>query len=138
MLNCLVKNTGIFSNPYRLHQLAIYPVKRVVMETHSLAQGISSLNWDNAHVRQLPNRVFMTMVDNDAYTESIAKNPFNLKHSNASQVSVYLNGEKPGPPLKLSFTDNQYIYGYRSLFAIVGRIDMDNGLDITGVDYKSG
>ena len=80
----------------------------------------------------------MTMVDNDAYIESIAKNPFNLKHSNSSQVSVYLNGEKPGPPLKLSFTDNQYIYGYRSLFAIVGQIDMDNGLDITGVDYKSG
>ena len=80
----------------------------------------------------------MTIVDNDAYTESIAKNPFNFKHFNAPQVVIYLNKEWPGAPLKLNFTDGQYIYGYRSLFATVGRIDMDNGLDITRVDYKSG
>ena len=43
-----------------------------------------------------------------------------------------------GPPLKLNFTDNQYTDGYRSLFATTGQIDMDNGLDITRVDYKSG
>ena len=60
------------------------------------------------------------MVDNDAHTGSIVKNPFNLKHFNASQVDIYLNGEMPGPPLKLNFTDNQYIDGYRSLFATAG------------------
>ena len=51
---------------------------------------------------------------------------------------IYLNKEWPGAPLKLNFTDNQYIDGYRSLFATAGRIDMDNGLDITRVDYKFG
>ena len=43
----------------------------------------------------------------------------------------------PGLALKVNFTDNQYIDGYRSLFATGGRIDMDNGLDITTADYKS-
>ena len=80
----------------------------------------------------------MAVVDNDAYTGSIAKNSFNFKHLNASQVPIYLNGEMPGPPLKLNFTDNRHIDGYRSLFATAGRIDMDNGLDIMRVDYKSG
>ena len=42
---------------------------------------------------QLPNRVFMAMVDNDAYTGSIAKNPFNFKHFSTSQVTIYLNWE---------------------------------------------
>ena len=42
------------------------------------------------------------------------------------------------PPLKLKFVDNHYIDIYRSLFATAGRIDMDNGLDITRSDYKSG
>ena len=42
----------------------------------------------------------------------------------------------PAPPLKLNFADNQYIDRYRSLFATAGRIDMENGLDITGADYK--
>ena len=31
-----------------------------------------------------------------------------------------------------------FIDGYRSSFATAGRIDMDNGLDITRADYKSG
>ena len=108
------------------------------MKTHSIAQGISSLNWENAHMGQLPNRVFMAMVDNDACTGSIAKNPFNFKHFNTSQMGIYLNGEMPGPPLELNFTDNQYIDGYRSLCTAAGPIDIENGLDVTRVDYKSG
>ena len=63
------------------------------MKTHFVAQGISSLNGEKAHMGQLPNRVFMAMVDNDAYTESIAKNPFNFKHFSTSQVTIYLNWE---------------------------------------------
>ena len=39
----------------------------------------------------------------------------------------------PGSPLKLYFTDNQYIDRCRSLFATAGLPDMDSGLDITGV-----
>ena len=69
---------------------------------------------------QLPNRVLMDMVDKDAYRGNIAKNPFNFKHFNTSEVGIYLNGEIFGPPLKLNFTDNQYIDGYRSLFATAG------------------
>ena len=64
--------------------LACYPAKRMVMKTNSIVQGISSFNWENAHVGQLPNRVSMGMVDNNVYTESIAKNPFNFKHFSAS------------------------------------------------------
>ena len=106
------------------------------MKTHSVAQ---SFNWENAQVGQLPNRVFMAKVDADACTGSIAKKPFNFKHFNASQVAIYLNGEMPAlPPLKLSFADNPYIDGYRSLFATAGQIDMDNSLDITRADCKSG
>ena len=108
------------------------------MKTLSVAQGISSLNLENAHVGQLANRVFMAMVDNDAYTGGIAKNPFNFQHFSASQVAIYLNREMPAPLLKLNFADNQYIDGYRSLFGTAGRIDMDNGLDIMMADYKSG
>ena len=48
---------------------ASYPIKCVVMKTHSAEQGISSLNWENALVGQLRNRNFMAMVDNDAYTK---------------------------------------------------------------------
>ena len=79
----------------------------------------------------------MVMVDNDEYTGGIAKNLFNFKHFRAFQVAIYLNGEIPVPSLKHN-CNNQYIDGYRSLFATSGRVDMDNGLDITRADYKLG
>ena len=63
---------------------ACCPIKYVIMKTHFLAKEISSLNWKNAHVGQLPSRVFMAMVDNDSYIGSIAKNPFNFKQFSAS------------------------------------------------------
>ena len=54
-------------------------------------------DWENAHVDQLPNRVFMTMVENDVYAEIIAKSPFNFKHFSASQVVIFLNEEMRAP-----------------------------------------
>ena len=53
--------------------LASYLIRHVVMKTHSVTQGISSLNWENAPVGQLSNIVFMTMVDSDAYTEVLQR-----------------------------------------------------------------
>ena len=63
------------------------------MKTHSVVQRISSLDWQNANMGQLPNRVFMAMVNNDARTGSIAKNPFYFKHFSPSQVTICLNEE---------------------------------------------
>ena len=53
-------------------------------------------------------------------------------------MRIYFNGGMPGSPLKLNFTDNQDIDGYKSLFATAGRLDMGNSLNITRIDYKSG
>ena len=50
---------------------ACYSIKCAVMKTHSVAEGRSSLNWENVHVGQLPNRVVTAMVVNDAYMGSI-------------------------------------------------------------------
>ena len=61
---------------------ACYSFKCMVMKTHSVTQGISSLNRENARVGQLRNRVFMATVDNDA---CITKNPFKCLN-----VSVHL------------------------------------------------
>ena len=80
----------------------------------------------------------MDMVDNDAYTGSIAKNPFNFKYFNAPRLGIYLNKKMPGPPLKLNFTDDQYTNGYRNLFATATQLYIHNSLNIMRVDSKSG
>ena len=116
--------------------LSWYRIKCVVMKTHSFAQGISSFNWENAHVGQLPHECWWLW-----WKRMHAQEVLQGIHSN-SNVSAYLKSRsilmRKCFPLKLNFADNQYIDGYRSLFATAGETDMNNGLDITRADNKSG
>ena len=57
MLKCLMENRRNIQQTLTVTP-ACYPVKRRVMKAHSVAQGISSLNWKNAHVGQLLNSVY--------------------------------------------------------------------------------
>ena len=67
---------------------------------------------------------------------SFQRPPFNFKHFSASPEVIYLKREMPTLPL--TFLDNQYIDGYRSLFATAWKIDVDNSLDISRFDHESG
>ena len=117
----------------------LYPINRVVVKTHSMAAGLMSLNWDNAILGQIPNRVILGMVDNDAYAGSYKKNPFNLKKFSISSVGVFVNGESlPAKPLKLNFEQSDFLDGYRSLFTCTGKINRDEGVGISISDYAHG
>ena len=52
---------------------------QVGVRAHSVADGISSLNWDNVFTGQLPNRIFIGMVD-DSTNDIYSKNLFNFQH----------------------------------------------------------
>lgn len=116
----------------------VYPINRVVVKTHSIAAGLTSLNWDNAILGQLPNRIFIAMVDNDSYTGTYKKNPFNFKHFDVRDIAVYVNGKTLAPPMKLDFESGQYLEGYRSLFCSTGKINRDEGLFLTRKEFSQG
>ena len=61
---------------------AVYPINRVEVKTYSVAAGLTFLNWDNAFQGQIPNRIFVAMVDNASFTGPHEKNPYNFKHFN--------------------------------------------------------
>ena len=104
-----------------------------------MAAGLTSFIWDNIYQGQLPNRIFVGMVDNDSFSGVYKKNPFNFQHYNISKIGCFVNGESlPTQPLKLNFAGNQYLEGYRSLFTATGKINRDEGIDINRTDYKAG
>ena len=118
---------------------AVYPINRVEVKTYSVAAGLTFLNWDNAIQGQIPNRIFIAMVDNASFTGRYEKNPYNFKHFNISSIAVYVNGESlPARPIKCDFDNNFYLNGYHSLFTTTGKFARDEGLDILRTDYKSG
>ena len=91
---------------------------------------------------QLPKRVVIAMVDNDAYNGLYEKNPFNFKHHELSSLGVYVNGEPmPAKPLETKFTQDggqQYIKAYLSLFNGSNSLGHDLGNYISRADFPNG
>ena len=104
---------------------ALYPINCVEIKTHSVAHGLSSLNWENATLGQIPNRVFVAMTENTACTVSYNKNPFLFKHNYATYAASYVNGKSiPANPITLNFHNSDFLDGYRSTSTTTEKIAM--------------
>ena len=118
---------------------ALYPINRVEIKTHSVAQGLSSLNWENAILGQIPNRVFIAMTESAAFTGSYTKNPFLFKHNYLTSIAAYVNVKNiPANPVSLNFENEDFLDGYRSIFTTFGKINRDEGIGIARSEYKNG
>ena len=118
---------------------ALYPINRVEIKTHSVAQGLSSLNWENAILGQIPNRVFIAMTENSAFTGSYTKNPFLFRHNYLTSIAAHVNVKSiPANPVFLNFENEDFLDGYRSIFTTFGKINRDEGIGIARNEYKDG
>ena len=87
----------------------------------------------------MPTRLVIGMVDNDAFNGSYAKNPFNFKHYNLTQLKLYLDGQQNHiKPIEPNYDANHFIAAFMSLFTGTGKQWKDEGNDITRSDYPSG
>ena len=118
---------------------ACYPINRVDVRTHSVAAGLTNFIWDNCYQGQLPNKIIIGMVDNDSCSGAYKKNPFYFKNYDVRKISSIVNGESlPGQPIKVDFENNLYMDGYRSLFLACGKLNANEGIDISRDEYKDG
>jgi hypothetical protein len=118
---------------------AKYPLKRVECKTFSVSAGSRSHNQENLFLGQLPVKLVMGIVDNDAFNGTYLKNPFNFKHHDLNYISVLIDGQQqPIKPLQPDFANNLVVQSYLSLFSGTGKLlkDEDNG--ITREDYGNG
>jgi len=119
---------------------AKYPVRRVVCKTFTVSRGNLNFTQENVFSGQLPTKVVIGLVDNAAYNGSYALNPFNFKHFNMSNLTLYLDGQQSHviKPLELDFANNLYISGYMTLFAGLEKLHKDEGNDISRDDFANG
>ena len=90
-------------------------------------------------MEQLPKRVVIGFVDNDAYNGVIGKNPFNFKHNNINFIALYKDGEQiPSRPLQPDFAGRRFIRIFLSLYTEIGQYYLDEGMDLTKDDFRGG
>jgi hypothetical protein len=118
---------------------AKYPIRRVICKTFTIPRGNLDFSQENLFNGQIPTRLVLGCVDNDAFNGSYAKNPFNFKHYNITQIKVYLDGQNQMmKPLDMNFAQQQYISAYMSMFSGTGKQFQNEGNCINRNDYASG
>ena len=73
---------------------AKYPLRRVEVKSFTLPRGNLSWTKESMFLGQLPKRLIVGFVDNDAYNGSFQKNPFNFNHYNINFLSLVKDGEQ--------------------------------------------
>ena len=116
-----------------------YPVRRVDCKVFTVSQGSRSVNQENVFLGQLPKRVVIGMVDNDAFNGAFDKNPFNFKHNDLNFLALYVDGQQvPSKPLKPDFTNALFVRSYVNLFSATGKMNEDEGNAITRDEFANG
>ncbi|GAA6074079.1 uncharacterized protein F54H12.2-like [Tachysurus ichikawai] len=98
-----------------LSATAKYSLERVSMKTFSLAAGSRICSQENLFLGPLTKTIIFGIVDNDAFSGSYNKNPFNFKHYDAEFVALYVDG-KQLKDQALAINREEYSRGY-TLFA---------------------
>ena len=116
-----------------------FPIRRAVCKTFTIPRGNLDASQESLFSGQLPTRLVIGCVDNDAFNGIYAKNPFNFKHMNLTQLKVYLDGQQQSvKPLEINFANNQYINAYATLFLGTGKWMRDEGNQISREDFAGG
>ena len=118
---------------------AKYPIRRAVCKTYTIPAGNLNQTQENLFTGQLPTRIVIGCVDNDAFNGRYVKNPYNFKNYDLNQLKVYLDGQQHSViPIEPNFTTNNYITAYANLFAGTGKLMKDEGTAIRREDFRAG
>ena len=121
------------------HATAKYPLRRVEVKSFTVPTGNQSITKENLFLGQLPTRLVVGVVDNDAYNGIIIKSPFHFKHNNINFMAIYWDGVQiPSKPLQPDFTNDRFIRSYLRLFTQTCQYYRDTGNAISREQYKDG
>lgn len=96
---------------------AKYPINRVNCKVYSIPAGNMSFIQDNIFVGQMPKRLVVACVDNDAFNGTYKKSPFEFQHYFINFMGVYVDRQPlPHSPLQPNFENNNFIGAYNNLF----------------------
>jgi hypothetical protein len=121
------------------HVNAKYPLQRVVCKTFTIPAQTQNHSQESVFTGQLPTRLVIGFVDNDAFNGNYKKNPFNFKHFDISSVAIQVDGqEKSVKPIECNFERGQIAKAYMNLFWGARKAFKDEDIEVNRDDYANG
>ena len=117
----------------------VFPVTRVDCKVFSISANSHSAYRENIISGQLPTRLVIGCVRNDAFNGVHSLNPFNFQHFDLNHLSVHVDGQPDTvPSLQPDFANKLYIRSYHSLFNGIGKVLNDEDFDVSRSEYPDG
>ena len=103
---------------------AKYPIRRVVCKSFAIPEYYLDVTHEKLFSEQIPSRVVVGLVANQAFNGHAERNPFNFKHFNLSEIALYLDGQQQHAirPIQPDYEHGLYIRAYDGLFAGTGKL----------------
>jgi hypothetical protein len=141
-----IRKVRLLSSVFLAHAKALetsnakYPIHRVVCKSFQVPRGFFDVTHEKLFSGQLPSRLVIGLVSNEAYNGTKSKNPFNFQNYKLNEINVYLDGQQQQAirPLKPNYTSGHYISSYLSLFSGTGKINRDDGNFVNRDEYANG
>ena len=116
---------------------AIYPFRRKIIKVFNLPSNQSVFMIDNVQTGQMPARLILGIVSNNAYAGSYALNPFAFKHHSLNFLVVHLNNESfPRTPYQPKYQDDENIY-FREYYDFFLNIGATKGAEQPAISYEN-
>ena len=121
---------------------AKYPIIRSDCKVFTISPGSTTFTQQNLFLGQIPRRVCLGLVKNEALSGSFKSNPFNFENFDVSFISLNVNGESmPGNPLKLKYDaagGQSYIKAFYNLFDSIDAVQLGDGNQLDRFDFANG
>ena len=90
-----------------------YIINRTEVRAVTIETGATSRNIENVIIGQLPRRIYLGFVSNDAYSGNYKKNPFAFDHCNITSLACFVNDiQFPQRAYRPNFEKDQYLREY--------------------------
>ncbi|XP_015794211.1 uncharacterized protein F54H12.2-like [Tetranychus urticae] len=116
---------------------AKYFITRNEVKTYSISADQTSVAIENVYSGSLPKRVLVGLVDDKAFTGSLASNPYEFKNFGVNYIALSMDGIMiPSIPYQPNFSQGQCMREFMCLYRYFNQDEGLPQIDISYADFK--
>ncbi|MDI9312034.1 MAG: hypothetical protein QM535_17605 [Limnohabitans sp.] len=117
---------------------AKYPYTRIEIKHVVVPKDVNDIWIDNLIFGQIPRRMFVFLVENDAFNGAYNKDPYDFKDFNLNYICAFVDGHPyPNQPYTPDFENKKYLREYLGLFQTLNELNTDPYLNLSFENYKN-